>query len=453
MSGPKVVRVVTRAEVVGMCQALFAQLEQAVESWMSTAERLGQLDTMELAAIEKRRSELRALFRSEAFLEVQKRVPEETEFLESSRQRLIENAARALTFARERASRDRDNAAVLLAEIERKLPGKHADTCDALRAIIRGASPADPSETVLARSFLLLSSSEPGRQLSQAQRELASRLAPVEDSRAYEHWKKLRHAATDKRLSELQQRLGLLEAERGSQAVAEFTQRLLTIEKAGEDPSGSMKLDALVLDVAQALKTARERLSLQRRARALLAELDTLHGADAIPEMHTALQRALSSNDPSLLSSSLDASTLALEETRKKQAARARREAILGGLAALGYEVREGMATCWAEQGRIVLRKPNLDGYGIELAGAPDAQRMQLRSVAFSADRDKARDRDIETLWCGDVTKLQALVRSQQGSLIIEKALPVGQVPLKVVDTPDSDTRESQDAAQVVRSK
>ncbi|YCI88526.1 hypothetical protein M1D99_12320 [Pseudomonas sp. R3-41] len=41
----------------------------------------------------------------------------------------------------------------------------------------------------------------------------------------------------------------------------------------------------------------------------------------------------------------------------QNQAALARREAVLDGLASLGYEVREGMATAWVETGKVVLRK------------------------------------------------------------------------------------------------
>jgi hypothetical protein len=34
-----------------------------------------------------------------------------------------------------------------------------------------------------------------------------------------------------------------------------------------------------------------------------------------------------------------------------------RRRAVLEGLASLGYEVSEGMATAWVKEGRVVLRK------------------------------------------------------------------------------------------------
>lgn len=41
---------------------------------------------------------------------------------------------------------------------------------------------------------------------------------------------------------------------------------------------------------------------------------------------------------------------------------------------------------------------------------------------------------DLETISCGDFSRLQHLVAKQGGNLLIERALAIGQVPLKVVD-------------------
>ena len=57
----------------------------------------------------------------------------------------------------------------------------------------------------------------------------------------------------------------------------------------------------------------------------------------------------------------------------------ARRRAVLGGLAKLGYEVRESMSTAWAQEGRLVVRKPNTTDYGVELGGPSDVSRLQVR--------------------------------------------------------------------------
>ncbi|WWW34191.1 hypothetical protein V8017_13910 [Stenotrophomonas rhizophila] len=65
------------------------------------------------------------------------------------------------------------------------------------------------------------------------------------------------------------------------------------------------------------------------------------------------------------------------------------------------------------------------------MGGRADGGRLQVRAVAPATDRDRGRDRDIETLWCGEFGRLQALLHGQGTALVIERALGVGEVPLK----------------------
>ena len=104
---------------------------------------------------------------------------------------------------------------------------------------------------------------------------------------------------------------------------------------------------------------------------------------------------------------------------------------------ASGYEVSEGMATAWVNGGRVVLRKAANPGYGVELSGGSKSDLLQVRAVAFgnsTETRDTSRDRDIETIWCGEFERLQSLIAKDGGHLAIEHARPVGQFPLKVVE-------------------
>ncbi|MFM0336828.1 hypothetical protein [Paraburkholderia fungorum] len=117
----------------------------------------------------------------------------------------------------------------------------------------------------------------------------------------------------------------------------------------------------------------------------------------------------------------------------QSKAAQSRRDVVLQGLAKLGYEVHEGMTTAWAKDGRVVLRKPSLPGYGVEVGGQAELSRLQVRAVALSEDRDASRDKDVETLWCGEFARLQQIVAENGNNLLIERALAVGQVPLKVI--------------------
>jgi len=130
-------------------------------------------------------------------------------------------------------------------------------------------------------------------------------------------------------------------------------------------------------------------------------------------------------------------------------AAAARRRAVLQGLASLGYEVHEGMATAWVQGGRVVLRKAANPEYGVELSGGTRSDRLQVRAVGFGSPqmaRNAARDRDVETDWCGQFAKLQALLAANGGSIEIETALAPGAVPIKLVSEPTARDEVATDA-------
>jgi hypothetical protein len=81
-----------------------------------------------------------------------------------------------------------------------------------------------------------------------------------------------------------------------------------------------------------------------------------------------------------------------------------------------------------------VLRSAARPDYGVEVSAVGGAERMQMRAVAFEAGGrgpDPARDRDAETIWCGDVSTLQDKLAEVGGGLRIERASPVGATPLK----------------------
>jgi hypothetical protein len=109
-----------------------------------------------------------------------------------------------------------------------------------------------------------------------------------------------------------------------------------------------------------------------------------------------------------------------IEAEVQTMAAGERRRAVLESLAGLGYEVSEGMTTAWVTGARVVLRKAANPGYGVELSGGSKSDLLQVRAVAFgnsTGTRETSRDRDTETIWCGEFERLQSVVAKDGGQL------------------------------------
>lgn len=139
-----------------------------------------------------------------------------------------------------------------------------------------------------------------------------------------------------------------------------------------------------------------------------------------------------------------------------KLAADARRRAVLGGLAKLGYEVRESMSTAWAQDGRLVVRKPNTTDYGVELGASPDVSRLQVRVVGAerpAAPRDPGRDRDTETIWCSEFSQLQQLLAESGGEVLVERAVEAGLQPVKTIAFPETETEVRRKAPPMQRAR
>ena len=86
MSGPKVIRIVTREEIIAICRGMLARLDAAIASWRRIGERNGTVDAADVAATEKRRDALRALLAKDRVVELQAQVGNEIAFLKADTQ-------------------------------------------------------------------------------------------------------------------------------------------------------------------------------------------------------------------------------------------------------------------------------------------------------------------------------------------------------------------------------
>ncbi|WP_404937407.1 hypothetical protein P7C00_22415 [Pseudomonas sp. JDS08PS003] len=442
MSGPKVVRIVTREEILGICAGHLRRLEQAIARWEAQAQRLGQLSEQERAATHGRFQQLRQLIEADRLLDLQKQVPIEIQFLKDDLQQRENRAVQQATQQRQLARRQRENAATLLGALQGKaLP---TELLQQLQAIADG-QPVAAVESTLAQGFASLGAAAEEQGLSEAQQQLARRLQGENATQTLAQWRAA-HEQKEPRLERIEQHIAQLLTLDDQASAEPYLAKLRQIDAETRVQQRNLLLDSLVLELAQATRDSHERRARLVLLQELANEVAILCPAAVEQELAQAGQCSLANMAP--VDELIARFNTLIEAELQQRAALARRQAVLEGLAGLGYEVREGMATAWAKEGRVVLRKSATPGYGVEVGGTADNGRLQVRAVALSAQRDTLRDKDIETLWCGEFQRLQALLAAQGDALSIEKALAVGAVPLKEVQLDDTRQEYREQAQQ-----
>lgn len=416
MSGPKVVRIVTREEILDICNGLLARVDAALADWLRIGNRNACIDDDAIAAAKRRRDSLAALIAADRFTDLQKQAPIEEAFLRDDLQARLAKVAAEQAAARSRQRRQREAAASLLRRL--RADGNPIDPALEDR-LLRGEADA------ISEGFRVLAERAAA---PSASHELAGRLreggAPV----TFAEWLASRPATSeDPAVARLELRIAEL-TPLVADAIAEAWRTRLDQAATADPARRGLLLDGLEVETGRALTEARRRAAAAVDLELLLAELDAAGVAT------TDFRAGTEALDAAALAARTAEARQALDRHRSAVAVAARRQAVLKELCSLGYSVTEGMATTWAEEGRLVLRSATRPDYGVEVTAAGGGERMQMRAVAFDAgDRgpDPARDCDAEAIWCGDVAALQDRLGAIGGGLVIEKSLPVGATPLK----------------------
>ncbi|WP_313699493.1 hypothetical protein [Achromobacter sp.] len=445
MSGPKVVVLVTREQMLAMADGLLNRLDQAIASWAAEGQRCGMLSDEEIAATRRRRASLAALMETDDLVQLQKQVPDEIAFLKADVSRRQQAAAERAEQVARRQRHSRHGAATVLRALEAKGVAIPAELKESL-ARMRAGKSLDNAEAVLAHAFALLAPASPAT-LSAAQQALAQGLRSSSGTDMDVQAWKAANAALDRdpAIARLDRHIGEAAVHLGQVEAAEFAARLLVVEQQADEARGRLLMDSLILDLAGAIDTARKRRAARETLQELGAEIRAYSASEAATFAERASQLGVGASIAAM-DVLIESGQALVAQAQQQQAAEARRHAVLGGLAKLGYEVHDGMETAWANDGRVVVRKPSVPGYGVEVGG--QAARMQVRVVTTDAERDVSRDRDVEIMWCGEFGQLQELLASRGDEMLIERALGVGEVPLKVV----SNAQETQRGATQNRS-
>lgn len=439
MSGPKVVRIVTREEIIAICTGLLAALDKAVQGWSNFCSRNELATRDEIEATIARRDQLAELLKTERFLDLQKRVPEEMEFLRADQQSRTETAVLKKATALANKRRAQAGAGALLAALKQNGKSVPGDLQNALEEIAQGRS---DDTSAFSSAFALLSREEPAG-LTQRQQELIDAYKSDESPESLNEW--LIKTSADDELTPLEQRISELTIYLGEGPASEFRDRLDSISNQAPSRSRSLLLDSLQLDLSQAVSSAKKLKDVEHRLRLLSAQLAS-NDSESAKTWAQNIQAKLGGPIEVLLELEAKAKEV-LDVTIKQVAARSSRKAVLEGLAELGYATSEGMETAWVTDGRIVLKRTLDSGYGVEVTGNVDTGRVQMRTVAFrraGSVADRSSDIAAEKTFCNDVSRLQEEFADDGGTLLIERSTAIGVTPLKSIDfeVDQDETRE-----------
>ncbi len=439
MSGPKVVRIVTKQETMAICLGRINTLQDTIEQWRKYASSHEALNDEEEQLVENRLLTIVKMFEQEKFKDVQKQCTIEIADLKADMTRMRNDEIAKAEIKRSMRRRLQFSAETLI----KTLVNANRQIQDELSHIASFAIIAD--ETDLSEMQVTLSriltdytlSSIEKQSITTLQKELSKNLAEGEKLQTLADWK-IDHnvdsqtTETDRRIDKLLASIEAIENETASQP---FLERLALIAKESSPNRRSLLTDSLIFDLvaySNEKKIKEMEITSMREIRSELRRLQS----KPVKDLEALLTKAIDTGDTSSSKILIAKGLALLKEDAKIMAGISRREAILDGLAELGYEVREGMATAWVENGRIVVKKPNEKGYGVELGAVEDAERMQVQLVSFEQSKETSKaseDLDREKTWCSEFSRLKSSLEKSGTILHIEKALPIGSKPLKQV--------------------
>lgn len=440
MSGPKVVRIVTRDEILAICNGLLARLSVAIERWERIGIRNDTISPADVADVRSRAAKLKLLLDRDELRELQQRVPDEILWLEGDVERRLETARRKRIDERMKARRRQMLAHDLLA----------AHATAAIDAGLRGelqrvaqaqAMTPGEAEAILSGALrvTLVNADQPIARRPELA-ALAQRLAEGTKKLDLDQWlsdRDLKDHNGDDIAYKLDAALSDLEVIGAAVAADAFRIRAEAISREADTPQRRMRADTLLVDIGRKSRQRRNWLEQARRLEALVAEAIEIAGSVAdSPVAEASLLLANEAAEPEALERCAERVREAVEEARNKLAGEARRGALLKALVAAGYEVSEGLGTASPSDGRLIFRRAANQEAGVEVSIPATGHRVQIRPVRFasgSSAPDHSCDRDIETAWCGDFDQMREVLKGLEANMTIERAMPVGATAVMVI--------------------
>ena len=437
MSGPKVVRVVTREEIEANARRELAIVDSALEKLRATYQRYNGIPADVEKDLLARRVNLESMLNSGKLTEVIRQAPIVAQFLRAEVEGVEKAAVLAAEAMRQKRRRLSDAASTLASALKANGSIVPSD----LTAIIKAAKVVSEGELSALqgvvdshfKSYLSMipANATPTSALDQ---DLAARLSIGHEARSLTAWLAERPQISDPIGARIDSAVAAIEALGSHEILQEFSARADELDKHPSEQRAAL-VDRFIVDAARAARSLKQNALVQGQLTEMWSALMQA-GTPATQSVAAEISRAISMSDLKNAEQLISDAGAALRDATSQLAAVARRKAVLEGLSTLGYEVRQGMETSWARDGRIVLKKPGANDYGVEFGAPGDASRMQVRVVGSNqptVSRSPSRDRDQETVWCNEFQQLQSLMAKHGNEVVIEKMIGIGIQPVKSV--------------------
>ncbi len=233
-----------------------------------------------------------------------------------------------------------------------------------------------------------------------------------------------------------------------SSQIAGFSKRLENLALMIDASQRRLLTDSLALEIDAAINADRLEQSRLASLAALEAELSIYQAAP--PVLIEQLQRLQGQPQTVITEVAAQVRNWCDAEAQRQDGEQIR-SLVLGSLRELGYDVREGMATAWAEGGQLMLQKPGSSDYGVELQDVNGRVRTQVvrfgDPAAGLSEQQKQRDVEVEQQWC---TAHSAVLKNLQDAGLEAKILAsraIGELPLEVRAVDSAAITEQRNAA------
>jgi len=442
MSGPKAVRVVSRQERIARCRSILADLDAQVAEWLRVGKKLGIISDADRSGTEEKVSLLLELLRADKFDQVERQGPVVVSFLQRDLEERIDK--RAEKKRREKTVRRR--LGIAAAQTLEMIAASGQDIDPSIIESLEKASAGSVGDPrIVERSIndgvAALSAPVVASALSIEHQALADSLRGSQEIQTISDWVVANPQFDDDLATKVDGYIADLEASEDEAVSTPFAERAIQVRVISDRGRRRMLLDTLIIDLADEVKSRRNKRKLFTQAlslRAFLEQDDEFSKHEAMGKISRLIDKWTDIDFAGASHVVQEVSTF-VEQERTERNAEHRRAALLEAFSELGYEIREGMETAWVEKNRIVVRKSEQLNHGVELSGNAESGRLQVRPVRFAppgAQVDRQQDIDIETLWCSDFGKLQGVLSRKGSELTIQKAKSIGETPVKVVEAP-----------------